>query len=59
MAVSNDKIRVQVSFKKDILEWLDNYCDSVGITRSNFVSYAVAMELLRSDVLGEGEHCDL
>lgn len=45
MAVADGKTRVQITFSNVLLGRLDEYCERMGLSRSAFVTWAVAMNL--------------
>ena len=45
MAISEDKMRVQIAFPKALVEKMDAYCKEAGITRSSYVSLLVSKDL--------------
>lgn len=49
MAVSDDKIRVQIAFPKQLLEKMDAYCKEAGLSRTSYVSMLVSKDLDDAD----------
>ena len=45
MALPEDKYRIAITLGKDLLARLDAYCDRTGMTRSNYICFAVAQQL--------------
>lgn len=39
------KTRVQISLSNELLERMDEYCERLGVTRSNYVAMLVAQNL--------------
>lgn len=39
------KTRLQISLSNELLERMDEYCDRLGVTRSNYVAMLVAQNL--------------
>jgi metal-responsive CopG/Arc/MetJ family transcriptional regulator len=45
MAIAEDKARIAITLGKGVLERLDAYCKRSGMSRSQYISYAVAHQL--------------
>lgn len=45
MAIPEDKARVAITLGKPLLARLDAYCERTGMTRSAYVTYALAHQL--------------
>ena len=45
MAIAEDKARVAITLGKGVLARLDAYCERSGMSRSQYISYAVAHQL--------------
>ena len=49
MAVSDDKVRVQIAFPRALLEKMDAYCKESGLSRTSYVSLLVSKDLENTD----------
>lgn len=45
MAIAEDKARIAITLGRGVLERLDAYCKRSGMSRSQYISYAVAHQL--------------
>lgn len=45
MIMVDEKKRVQISFGKELLARMDDFCNRTGMTRSSYVSYVVGTNL--------------
>lgn len=43
--IPENKARIAITLGKELLARLDEYCDRTGMTRSAYISYAVAHQL--------------
>lgn len=54
MAVADTKTRIAITIDKAVLDRLDAYCKSSGMSRSQYISYCVAHQLEAEDRMTNG-----
>ena len=49
MAISDDKVRFQVTFSRELNDKLESYCKESGISKSAYLSLLAAKDLENTD----------